>query len=79
VCHERDATIITTLRPVLLFVPYYNRGIFPLMRYTSTPPYGDHNGVELLQDMAVTITIFILEGDFKQSGRKLIESNSLRV
>ena len=49
------------------------------MRYTSTPPYGDHNGVELLQDMAVTITIFILEGDFKQSGRKLIESNSLRV
>ena len=49
------------------------------MRYTSTPPYGDHNGVELLQDMAVTITIFILEGDFKQFGRKLIESNSLRV
>ena len=57
ICHKRDATIITTLRPVLLFVPYYNRGIFPLMRYTSTPPYGDHNGVELLQYMVVTIAI----------------------
>ena len=79
VCHERDASIVTALRPVLLLVQNNNRGIFPLMRYTSTPPYGDHNGVELLQDMAVTITIFILEGDFKQSGRKLIESNSLRV
>ena len=48
VCHERDATIITTLRPVLL-VQYYDRGIFPLLRYTPASPYGNHNGMELLQ------------------------------
>ena len=58
-CHERDATIITTLRPVLLLVQQYDRGIFPLVRYTPTPPYGDNNGVELLQYMAVTITILM--------------------
>ena len=58
VCDERDATIITTLRPVLL-VQHYDRGIFALLRYTPALPYGDHNGMELLQYMAVTITSLI--------------------
>ena len=60
VYHERDATTITTPRPVSLFVQHYDRGIFPLLlRYTPAPPYGDDNAVELLQYMAVTATIFI--------------------
>ena len=56
--HKQDATIITTLRPVLL-VQHYDRGIFALLRYTPALPYGDHNGMELLQYMAVTITSLI--------------------
>ena len=46
VCHERDARIVTTLRPVLLLVQHYDRGIFRLLRYTPAPPYGDDNAVE---------------------------------
>ena len=56
--HKQDATIITTLRPVLLVQHNYG-GMFTLLRYTPAPPYGNHNVVELLQYMVVTITIFI--------------------
>ena len=38
VCHDRDATIVTTVRPVLLLVQHYHRGIFPLLRYAPAPP-----------------------------------------
>ena len=31
-CHERDATIVATLRAVLRVVQYYDRGIFPRLR-----------------------------------------------
>ena len=36
VCHERDAMILTTLRPVPILVQHYDRGIFPILRYA--PP-----------------------------------------
>ena len=52
VCHERDATIITTFRPVLRLMQYNDRDIFPVPRYTPASPYDDHNGIELLQYMA---------------------------
>ena len=58
VCHERDASTATALRPVLL-VQNKDRGVFPLLRYAPAPPYCDHNGMELLQYTAVTVAIFI--------------------
>ena len=74
-CHERDSTIITTLRPVILPVQHYDRDIFPLLRYAPTPPYDDHNGVKLLEYTVVTRTIFIYDA-FEQLGRKLIGCNA---
>lgn len=59
VCHEGDASVITTLRLIYLLVPQCDCGAFPLLRYTPAPPYDDHNGVDLLRYMAVTKTIFI--------------------
>ena len=76
VYHERNATKIATHRPVLLLVQHYDRGIFPSLRYTPAPPYADHNGMELLQYLAITITIFIHD-EFGQLGRKLMGSKHL--
>ena len=66
---------MTTLRPVLLLVKYYDYGISPLLRYTPASPYGDHIGAELLQHLAVTAANLI-QAEFKQFGRKLIGCNS---
>ena len=46
--HERDASIVTALRPILLLAQHDVRGIFPLLRYAPAMPCGDHIGVQLL-------------------------------
>ena len=47
VYHERDASIVTALSPLLLLVQHYDRSIFPLLWHAPALPYGDRNGVEL--------------------------------
>ena len=75
-CHERNASILNARRPLLLLVQYYDRGIFPLLRYAPALPYGDHISVKLFKYTAVTIAISIY-GEFEQFSGKLIGSNSL--
>ena len=43
-CHKRDASILTALRPIPLLVLHYDRDVFAPLRYAPAMSFGDHNG-----------------------------------
>ena len=49
--HDKgNATIVTTLRPVFLFVQHLDRCILPLLRHDPLPPHSDDDLIEASQE-----------------------------
>ena len=54
VCHEGEATILSTLRPSFLLVQHLDRCTFPLWRHAPSPPHNDDDVVDLHKGVRIT-------------------------